>query len=140
MWEFVEVVRTEQNWGRWSALVTLSKAGVQESFYLKFDGEPTPEQAEQAGRDYALRKNIDEAPEAPSRTISRSEFVGRFQITEIGAIYSAATGNATLLAFTKKLELNDTVNLDSDDCINGLALLEQAGLIGAGRANAIRAG
>lgn len=140
MWQFVEVARIEQNWGKWSALVTLSKSGVPESSYLKFDTEPTAEQAAQAGHDHALRKNLDEAPEAPSRAVPRAEFVGRFLIAEIGAIYMAAASNASLLAFTKKLELYDDVNLDSVDVVNGLALLEQAGLIGAGRATAIRAG
>lgn len=140
MWSFLEVVRVEQNWGRWHALVTLSKAGVPESFYLKFAGEPTPEQAEQAGRDYALRRNLDEAPDAPSRTVTREDFVGRFTLQEIGAIYSATAGNASLLAFTKRLEFNPTVQLDGEDCTNGLALLEEVGLIGSGRASAIRAG
>lgn len=138
MWSFVEVVRIEQHWGRWCALVTLAKAGVPESFYLKFQDEPTPWQAQAAGADLALRKNLDEAPVTPGRVVSREEFVGRFTMPEIAGIYQAAASSATLMAFTKKLEMRDTVHLDAEDTVAGLALLEQSTLIGVGRANAIR--
>lgn len=138
MWSFVEVVRIEQHWGKWCALVTLVKAGVPESFYLKFDAEPTPAQAQAAGIDLALRKTLDEAPVAAGRSITQDEFVKRFTLAEIGGIYAAAPGNASLLAFVKRLEFSPSVDLDSDDVVNGLALLEQVGLIGAGRAAQIR--
>src|SRR5574340_726177 len=98
MWSFVEVARIEQHWERWCALVTLIKAGVPESFFVKFDAEPTPEQAQAAGVDLALRKNLDDAPAAPARTVTRGEFVARSTLPEIGAIYQAAAGNALLRA------------------------------------------
>lgn len=138
MWSFVEVARIEQHWERWCALVTLIKAGVPESFFVKFDAEPTPEQAQAAGVDLALRKNLDEAPAAPERTVTRGEFVARFTLPEIGAIYQAAAGNALLLAFTKRLEMAEAVHLDNDDTLAGLTLLESAGLIASGRAAQIR--
>lgn len=138
MWSFVEVVRVEQNWGEWYALVLLEKSGVQEGAFVRFHAQPTAAEVEAAGREQALRRNIADAPLAPGRTISRAEFVGRFTLTEIGAIYQAAASNATILAFTKRLELTDTVDLDSDDAVAGLALLEQSGFIAAGRAAKIR--
>jgi hypothetical protein len=137
MWTFLEVANVAQEWGIWHALITLSKDGVPESFYLKFDAEPTLERAQQAGVDFARRKNIMEAPaapEAPSRSISRQDFVSRFLMSEIGAIYAASASNVNLLAFVKKLELYATVNLDNEDTRTGLQLLEQAGILGQGRA------
>lgn len=51
MWTFVQVVRIESNWGRWAALVTLSKGGVPESFWvLNSPTEPTTAQATVAGQ------------------------------------------------------------------------------------------
>lgn len=138
MWFFVEVARIEQHWGCWCALVTLVKAGVPESFFVKFEAAPTLAQAQAAGVELALRKNLDEAPAASSHTINRWEFVARFTLPETGAIYQAASANATLLAFTKRLEMADAVHLDSDEVIAGLALLEQLGLVVAGRAAQIR--
>lgn len=61
MWAFVDVVRTEENFGRWETLVTLERGGVQESFFLNFTStEPTAEQVTAAAMDLVVRKNTPE--------------------------------------------------------------------------------
>lgn len=135
-WSFLSVARIEQQWGQWYALVTLQK-DAPESFFLRFDAEPAPEQAAAAGADLALKKNIEEAPSAPGDSITREDFFGRFTNAEIAAIYAAAGQNADLFAYLKKAEINPSVNRRNADVIGGLQLLELVGLIGPGRATEI---
>lgn len=134
MWTFKEIARIEQSFGTWYALVTLSKGGVPESFFLKFDAEPDAEQAAQAGADLALRKNLDEAPSAPGDSLTREDFFSRFTNAEIALIYKAAQQNDDLFAYVKKMEINPSINRSNADVIAGLQLLEAAGLLAAGRA------
>jgi hypothetical protein len=132
-WSFLSVTRIEQQWGQWYALVTLQK-DAPESFFIRFDAEPTADQAAAAGADLALKKNIEEAPSAPGDSIARETFFGRFTNAEIAAIYAAAGQNPDLFAYLKKAEINPSVNRKNADVINGLQLLETIGLIGPGRA------
>ncbi len=134
MWTFLETARIEQSFGIWYALVTLTKNSVNESFFLKFDAEPTLAQANAAGTQYALRKNLEEAPVVDGDSMSREEFFSRFTNTEIAAIYRASAVNDNLFAYVKKLEINPTIHRSNPDVISGLGLLETVGLIGAGRA------
>lgn len=134
MWTFSSVASIEQAWGQWYALVTLKKDGVEESFHLRFDAEPTAAQASAAGADLALKKNLEEAPAAPGDSIPREVFFGRFTNAEIAAIYQAATQNADLFAYLKKAEINPSVNRKNPDAIDGLQLLEAVGLLAPGRA------
>lgn len=138
MWTFDSVARIEQNWNQWSALVTLTKDGLPESFYIKFHDEPTDNQVQSAGVELALKKNLEEAPNAPSDSMAREDFFGLFTNAEIAAIYRASQTNDDLFAYVKKLEINPTVNKNNADVIGGLQLLEQAGLLASGRADQIR--
>lgn len=137
MWTFSTVERTDESFGQWFALVTLVKNDVPESFYIKFDAQPSTEQAASAGTELALKKNLEEAAQVTS-ALTRAAFVERFSIAEIGRIYAAAPSSPLLLAFTKKLEFNDTIHLNNPDTIAGVNLLEQFGLLdGVGRASQI---
>lgn len=133
VWSFVEVARIEQQFGQWYALVTLAKEAP-ESFFVRFDAEPTPAQAAAAGADFALKKNLEEAPAAPGDSIPREEFFSRFTNSEIATIYAAANSNADLFAYLKKAEINPSVNRKHAEVIDGLQLLEAVGLIAPGRA------
>lgn len=135
MWYFLETVRIEQSFGIWYALVTLNKEGIPESFYLRFDSQPTMDAANAAGESLALKKNLEDAPlVAEGDSLSREAFFARFTNTEIATIYKAAATNDNLFAYVKKMELNPTIHKSNSDVISGLQLLEAVGLIGAGRA------
>lgn len=134
MWEFIEVVRIGQDFGQWYAQVTLSGNGGVESPFITFGAvEPTMQEVETQGRRLALQRNLTGAYVA-SDSITREAFFDRFTNTEIASIYQAANASADLFAYVKKLEMNPTVNTKNADVVNGLALLEQVGLLGAGRA------
>lgn len=143
MWTFVETVRIESNFGRWSALVTLEKGGVPESCYLNFrDVEPTSTQADAAGAAYALRRTLDESPDmaiaaadaAANEFMPREIFFAKFTNTEIAAIYRAMNSNDNLFAYVKKMEITPMIRRAHPDTVNGLNMLEAVGLIGPGRA------
>lgn len=138
MWTFRTTARIACDFGIWHALVTLENDGVPESFFINFrDREPTEAQAAAAGAALALQKNLAEAPSAPGDSLPREVFFDRFTNAEIAAIYRAAADNDDLFAYIKKLEMNPTVNRRNGDVIDGVQLLEAAGLIGPGRAAAI---
>lgn len=88
MWIFVETVRIESDFGSWSALVTLVKDDVQESFYLGFGAnEPSLADADAAGIALAASKTAaDELPPAP---VQPSDFMSRFTGDEVTALWSA---------------------------------------------------
>lgn len=138
MWTFVDVARIESNFGQWSALVTLAKAGVPESFYLNFEAEPTLQQAQQAATRLALKKNIDDGVTVPN-AIPREDFFARFTGKEIAKIYRAANVNDDVFALTKRLEMQPTLRLNHPDVVGGIQSLEAAGLLAVGRANEILA-
>lgn len=135
MWTFVETVRTESNFGTWYALVTLTKDGSAESFYIRFGAEePSLAQADAAGVDLALRKNYQEAPPAPDDAMAREDFIDRFTNDEIAAIYRASDTDDAVFAYVKRMELSPVIRKSNAYTIAGVELLESATLIGVGRA------
>lgn len=78
-------------------------------------------------------------PPAPAvvQVWTRIEFLRRFTAPERIAIRSAAKVNADLDDFMFLLEAASEVHSDNADVAGGLALLEAAHLIGAGRAQEI---
>jgi len=104
-------------------------------------------EAQAAFPQYTCTERVAEASPPPAvRIITKLEFRRRFTLTERIALDAAptnaaldATLRATLFTMTKDLELAESINLDDPDVVAGLALIESAGLIAAGRAAAISA-
>jgi len=133
-WEFTRVARIEQNLQRWYSLVTLTKAGVEESFFLKFGAvQPTQAEAAAAGTDLALRKNLDEARTIP-RILSRQEFMERFTAAELAGVIAAVPATPAIAVFLKRLELFDNIDLDSDPIRLGVQAVRTASIITVARA------
>lgn len=132
MWSFVRTALVEQRFGISYSLATLVKDGIDESFFIKYPEPPTLEQSEAAGRDLALRKNLDEAV-AAGDAMAREDFLGRFTNSEIARIYRAAAVDDNVFAYVKKMELNPTIRKHSLETQHGLATLEAAGLLDEGR-------
>lgn len=61
MWSFVRTAWIEPFAGRWTALVTLVRDGIEESFWLHFDTEPALDQVDAAGAQLAAAKNEEAA-------------------------------------------------------------------------------
>lgn len=82
-------------------------------------------------------KHTIEQP-APAREISGVAYLRRFSQAERIAIRAAAAGSAVLDDYLKLLDATiaqgGIVNLDDPDTIAAVNLLEQAGLLAAGRA------
>lgn len=76
----------------------------------------------------------------PAAVLSRLEFLRRFTPAERQAIRSAKAQSVELDDFMFLLEMAETVRLDNDDVMAGLAMLEGAGLLAAGRASEILSG
>lgn len=105
------------------------------TFYLDFaGGNDASDGTTFANRWKTITSGATAAPSAPGDSIPREVFFGRFTNVEIAIIYKAAAQNDLLFSLIKKMELNPNVNRTHADVINGLQLLEGAGLIGAGRA------
>lgn len=68
------------------------------------------------------------------RTITKLEYLRRFTTEERVAIRSAAASNPVLDDYLKLMELAQEINLDDQDTVAAVTMLEQAGLIAAGRA------
>ena len=68
------------------------------------------------------------------RVLPRTDFLRLFTQAERMAIRTEAKQNAVLEDFMALMDSNPTTNLDDPDTVAGVTLLEQAGLIGAGRA------
>lgn len=80
------------------------------------------------------------AANRPAAVLSRLEFLRRFTQAERQAIRSARAQSVELDDFMFLLEIAETVRLDNDDVMAGLAMLEGAGLLAAGRASEILSG
>ena len=72
--------------------------------------------------------------------VDKIVFLDRFTDSELIGILDAAESNTALKVFIKKLDIANTVDLNSDNSINGLALLESLGLLTASRSLEIRNG
>ena len=78
------------------------------------------------------QKEVEAAP--VPRTITKLEYLRRFTTAERVAIRAAAAANPVLDDYLKLMELAQEINLDDTDTVAAVQMLEQAGLIAAGRA------
>ena len=81
-------------------------------------------------------------PDAPvaapvNRTLTKLEYLRRFTVEERVAIRAAAELNPVLADYLQLMELAQDINTGDADTIAAVTLLEQAGLIAAGRANEV---
>lgn len=88
----------------------------------------------------AMGAEIDarEAAEAEANNfevpLTRKQFLDRFSAAEYAGIKAAVEINATLDFYWQKLMVAESVYLTNAETVAGVNLLEQAGLIAAGRA------
>ena len=89
--------------------------------------------------DYAHTEYTPDAPViAPvNRTMTKLEYLRRFTDKERIAIRAAAEQNAVLADYLQLMELAQDINTGDADTIAAVTMLEQAGLIAAGRAQEI---
>lgn len=66
--------------------------------------------------------------------MTKLEYLRRFTQEERISIRTAAASNAVLADYMAMLELATDIDLSDSDTVSALAMLEQVGLIGAGRA------
>jgi hypothetical protein len=117
MWTFVETDHIENQWGSWVALVVLHDGYNPEGFWINFSSEPTVEEADAAGVQLAVSKNIAAAEAefeavvgAPYTSLNLrwqtvEELVARFRTR-----YRDASGlDATMLAYwlIERVNAND---------------------------------
>lgn len=78
----------------------------------------------------------DDTPKAPEpvRRISKLKFRNRFTGAEKLALYTAAEASVQLRVYLDDLAAAEFVDLDYPATVAGVQALEQAGIIGAGRA------
>ena len=89
--------------------------------------------------DYDHTEWIPDAPvvERASRVMTKLEYLRRFTVEERVAIRAAAPQNAVLLDYLQLMELAQDINTGDSDTIAAVTMLEQSGLIAAGRANEV---
>ena len=98
---------------------------------------------EWAGMEFATHDHAAEAVDGPedvpvvAMVWTKLEYLRRFTQAERIAIRTAAKTVAQLEDYLALLELADEVRSDDPDIVGALAMLEGAGLIGAGRAGEI---
>ena len=83
------------------------------------------------------QKEVEAAP--VPRTITKLEYLRRFTTDERVAIRAAAVQNAVLADYLALMELAQEINLDDPDTVSAVQMLEQSGLIAAGRSAEILA-
>lgn len=71
------------------------------------------------------------------RTLTKLEYLRRFTVEERVAIRAAAEQNQVLADYLQLMELAQDINTGDADTIAAVIMLEQAGLIAAGRAQEI---
>lgn len=71
------------------------------------------------------------------KTLIKREFLKRFTAEEYGNVRAAAASNSTVDYYWNLFILAEEIVMEESDTINGIHLLEQAGLIGPGRAQEI---
>lgn len=74
---------------------------------------------------------------ATSRTLTKLEYLRRFTTEERVTIREVAKTNPVLEDYLAMLELAEEINTGDADTIAAVTMLEQVGLIGAGRANEV---
>lgn len=70
-------------------------------------------------------------------TISKSEFLHRFTATERTAILTASKSSIVVEGYLFLIQARDTIELSDPEISSGVRLIEQAGIIAAGRASQI---
>lgn len=76
-------------------------------------------------------------PATANQTLTKLEYLRRFTPAERVAIRAAAAANPVLEDYLKLMELAQEINTGDPDTIAAVTMLEQAGLIAAGRAQEI---
>ena len=76
-------------------------------------------------------------PATANQTLTKLEYLRRFTVEERVAIRAAAEQNAVLADYLQLMELAQDINTGDPDTIAAVTMLEQAGLIAAGRAQEI---
>ncbi len=76
-------------------------------------------------------------PPPPPAPLSRLEFMNRFTMAEMAAIYTAANQNVLVEIMLNQLKLAEFINTADPRTAAGIQMLEQAGLLDAGRADEI---
>lgn len=71
------------------------------------------------------------------RAMTKLEYLRRFTVEERVAIRAAAAQNAVLADYLQLMELATEINTGDTDTVAAVTMLEQAGLIAAGRAQEI---
>ena len=96
---------------------------------------------EWAGMSFAAHDHTEqvEQPTAPSgpRTMTKLEYLRRFTVEERVAIRAAAEQNVVLADYLQLMELAQDINTGDPDTVAAVTMLEQEGLIAAGRANEV---
>jgi len=77
---------------------------------------------------------VSPVEEVNPRTITKRAFLARITPEEYAAIKTAAAQNAILDYFWQMFMVSEDITLDFPDTIAGINMMEQAGLIAAGRA------
>lgn len=78
--------------------------------------------------------------ERPIEHLSRLAFLNRFTNEELVTIYSVAKSNVQLEVMLDKLKAAEYINVGDAEVCAGINMLEQAGLIAAGRSAEILKG
>lgn len=78
-------------------------------------------------------------PPPPPPPLSRLDFMKRFTLTEMTAIYTAAKSNVLVEIMLDQLKIAEFINTADQRTAQGIQMLEQMGLIDAGRAAEILA-
>lgn len=77
------------------------------------------------------------APAIVARTLTKLEYLRRFTVDERVAIRAAAASNPLLADYLQLMELATEIDTADPDTVSAVTMLEQAGLIDAGRAEEI---
>lgn len=83
---------------------------------------------------------IDSQPQASGGILTRRGFIKRFTVSEYAAIKTAAQSNDTVDYYWQMFCLAEEIDTNDPDTVAGMTMLEQAGLIGPGRATEVLSG
>ena len=93
------------------------------------------------GMEFATHDHVTVAQQPTTltgpRTMAKLEYLRRFTVEERVAIRAAAEQNAVLADYLQLMELAQDINTGDPDTVAAVTMLEQAGLIAAGRANEV---
>lgn len=89
--------------------------------------------ADQLNAQYEWNKDQNTFLLKDTAKITKREFIKRFTVQEYATIKTAANANPTLDYYWQLFMLAEFISLVDPDTISGITMLEQVGLIGAGR-------